>query len=98
MKKKISLKEIVVLAMIAALMGVVFTGIDAIYEPLKALTGPFGGAIIYGAYLISALLSMYLVRKPGAGLIGSLFTGIVNPHTIKSLLANIYFGLGLFAT
>lgn len=102
MKKGISLKEIVVLAMIAALMGVVFTGIDAVYEPLKALTGPFGGAIVYGVYLISALLSMYLVRKPGAGLIGSLFTGIVNllmgsPYGIHIIVASSLQGLGVEA-
>ncbi len=102
MKKKISLKEIVVLAMIAALMGVVFTGVDAVYEPLKALTGPFGSAIIYGVYLISALLSMYLVRKPGAGLIGSLFTGIVNllmgsPYGIHIIVASLLQGIGVEA-
>lgn len=42
MNSRITLKEIVVLAMISALMGVVFTGIDSIYEPLTALAGPFG--------------------------------------------------------
>lgn len=100
MKKGISLKEIVVLAMISALMGVVFTGIDSIYEPLKALAGPFGGAIIYGIYLISALLSMYIVRKPGAGLIGSLFTGLINllmgsPYGIHIIVASLLQGIGV---
>jgi len=100
MENKVSLKEIVVLAMISVLMGVVFTGLDSIYEPLTALAGPFGGAIIYGIYLISALLSMYIVRKPGAGLIGSLFTGVVNllmgsPYGIHIIVASALQGIGV---
>lgn len=103
MKKDINLKEIVVLAMIAALMGVVFIGIDSIYEPLKALAGPFGGAVIYGVYLVSALLSMYLIRKPGAGLVGSLFTGVVNlllgsPYGIHIIVASTLQGIGVEAS
>ncbi|NLY77264.1 MAG: ECF transporter S component [Tissierellia bacterium] len=100
MNSRITLKEIVVLAMISALMGVVFTGIDSIYEPLTALAGPFGGAIIYGVYLISALIGMYIVRKPGAGLIGSLFTGVINllmgsPYGIHIIVASTLQGLGV---
>ena len=64
MKKKISLKEIVVLAMIAALMGVVFTGIDAIYEPLKALTGPLEALLFTGIFNIGTFIYVF-VRKPG---------------------------------
>ena len=100
MKDRINLKEIVVLAMISVLMGVVFTGLDSIYEPLKAIAGPFGSALIYGVYLISALLSMYIVRKPGAGLIGSLFTGVVNllmgsPYGIHIIVASTLQGIGV---
>jgi len=100
MKNNINLKEVVVLAMISVLMGAVFTGLDSIYEPLTALAGPFGGAIIYGVYLISALIPMYIVRKPGAGLVGSLFTGVVNllmgsPYGIHIIVASTLQGLGV---
>lgn len=100
MKKKLVFKEIVILAMISVLMGVVFMGIDSIYEPLKALLGPFAGASIYGVYLVSALLSMYIMRKPGAGLVGSLFTGVVNllmgsPYGIHIIVAAFLQGLGV---
>ncbi|MDO5689140.1 MAG: ECF transporter S component [Tissierellia bacterium] len=100
MKKTLKLKEIVVLAMISVVIGVVFLGIDAIYRPLQAIAGPIGGDIIYGLYLISALLSTYIVRKPGAALAGSLFTGIVNlllgsPYGINIIVASTLQGLGV---
>lgn len=99
MNKKLKLKEIVVLAMLGALLAVVFTGLDSVYGPLQAMAGPVGGDIIYGVYLISALIGLYIVRKPGAGLIGSLFTGIVNlllgsPYGIHIIVAATLQGVG----
>ncbi len=100
MRNKLNLKEIVVLAMISVLMGVVFLGLDSVYQPLQAIAGPLGGDILYGTYLISALLSMYLIRKPGAALTGSLYTGIVNllmgsPYGIHIIVACLLQGLGV---
>ncbi len=48
MKQTLKLKEIVVMAMLSALMGVVFMGLDSIYQPLTTIAGPLGGDIIYG--------------------------------------------------
>ncbi len=100
MKQTLKLKEIVVMAMLSALMGVVFMGLDSVYQPLTTIAGPLGGDIIYGVYLISALLSMYIVRKPGAGIIGSLFTGLVNllmgsPYGIHIIVASLLQGAGV---
>lgn len=94
------LKEIIVIAMLSALIGVVFTGLDSLYGPLQALAGPVGGDFIYGLYLVSALLGMYVVRKPGAGLMGSLFTGLVNlmmgsPYGIHIIVAALLQGAGV---
>lgn len=100
MKSTMKLKEIIVIAMISALIGVVFTGLDSFYGPLQALAGPVGGDIIYGLYLISALIGMYIVRKPGAGIMGSLFTGLVNllmgsPYGIHIIVAALLQGAGV---
>ncbi|KRU30600.1 putative HMP/thiamine permease protein YkoE [Clostridium sporogenes] len=100
MKQTLKLKEIVVMAMLSALMGVVFMGLDSVYQPLTTIAGPLGEDIIYGVYLISALLSMYIVRKPGAGIIGSLFTGLVNllmgsPYGIHIIVASLLQGAGV---
>ncbi len=98
--QKMKLKELVVLAMISVVIGVAFLGLDTVYRPLQSVAGPVGGDIIYGVYLISALLSMYLIRKPGAALAGSLFTGLVNlllgsPYGINIIVASLLQGIGV---
>lgn len=100
MKNKLKLKEIIVIAMISALLGVAFTGLDSLYQPLQAIVGPLGGDVIYGVYLLSALLTMYIVRKPGAGFLGALFTGLVNllmgsPYGIHIIVASVLQGIGV---
>ena len=100
MKNGLKLKEIVVIAMISVVIGVAFLGLDAIYQPLTALAGPVGGDILYGIYLLSALLPAFIVRKPGAALIGSLLTGIVNlllgsPYGIHIIIAALLQGAGV---
>ncbi|MCS4525334.1 ECF transporter S component [Clostridium botulinum] len=40
MKQTLKLKEIVVMAMLSALMGVVFMGLDSVYQPLTTIAGP----------------------------------------------------------
>ena len=100
MKNKLKLKEIVVAAMISVIMGVVFTFIDSMYQPIQALLGPLGGDSIGGLYYVSALLSIYIIRKPGSALMGSLFTGIVNlllgsPYGIHIIIASALQGIGV---
>lgn len=99
MNKKLKLKEIVVIAMVSALIGIVFTLLDSLYQPLQVLAGPIGGDIINGLYLLSALLPIFIIRKPGAALLGSLFTGIVNlllgsPYGIHIIIAAVLQGVG----
>lgn len=97
--KKMNLMEIVILALIAVVMGVVSLGLDAIYGPITAALGPIGGAILYGAYLLSASIPLVLIKKPGAALVGSFFTGLVNlllgsPYGINIIVAALLQGLG----
>ncbi|MEG2017456.1 MAG: ECF transporter S component [Clostridium sp.] len=99
MNKKLKLKEIVVIAMMSALIGVVFTVLDSLYQPLQAVAGPLGGDIINGLYLLSALLPIYVIRKPGAALVGSLFVGVINlllgsPYGIHIIVAATLQGVG----
>jgi len=66
MKQTLKLKEIVVMAMLSALMGVVFMGLDSIYQPLTTIAGPLGGLFTglvnllmgspYGIHIIVASL------------------------------------------
>lgn len=100
MNNAMKLKEIVVIAMISVVIGVAFLGVDTFYGPLTALAGPVGGDLIYGLYLLSALLPMYLIQKPGAAITGSLLTGLVNlllgsPYGIHIIVAALLQGAGV---
>ena len=62
--------EIVIIAMLAAVIGVIFTLMDAAYMPLSAVLGPIFMELTFGMYLLSAALPMYIVRKPGFAVFG----------------------------
>ena len=65
MGKKFKTKEIVVVAMISAVIGVIFTLLDWAYMPMSAVLGTVFMEITFGVYMLSAALPMYIVRKPG---------------------------------
>lgn len=75
---KWKLREIVVTAMLCAVIGVVFMLWDGLYVSLGPVLGPIGIEVIYGIYFVSALLIMYIMRKPGAAILGSVMTGLIN--------------------
>jgi energy-coupling factor transport system substrate-specific component len=87
-------KEIVIVAMLAAVIGVVFTLMDAAYMPLSAILGPTFMELTFGVYLLSAALPMYIARKPGFAVFGALVTAGVNlllgsPYGIQLVLAGV---------
>lgn len=100
MENKLKLKEIVVIAMLSAILGVVFTGMDSLYQPIQNILGPLGGDMIGGIYFLSALLPAFIVRKPGAAITGSLFTGVMNlllgsPYGIHIIVASALQGIAV---
>jgi energy-coupling factor transport system substrate-specific component len=76
--------DIIVAAVIGVAFGVVFRGWDLLYpipsKPLELLL-PGSQAIVYGVWLIPAVLGGLIVRKPGA----AIFTEVV-AATIEALL------------
>ena len=78
MNKKITTKEIVVVAMVAAVVGVIYTLLDYAYMPMSAVLGTVFMELTFGIYMLSGALPMYLVRKPGIAFFGALVTAGVN--------------------
>lgn len=64
-----STRDIVIIAVIAAIAGVVNTGVGNIWYLMNSSLGPLGGAILQGAFMWAYILVMWLVRKPGAALL-----------------------------
>lgn len=61
-------RDIVIIAVIAAIAGVVNTGTGNVWYLANTSLGPLGGALLQGAFMWAYILAMWLVRKPGAAL------------------------------
>jgi energy-coupling factor transport system permease protein len=61
-------RDIVIIAVIAAIAGVVNTGTGNIWYLANSSLGPLGGAMLQGAFMWAYILAIWLVRKPGAAL------------------------------
>ena len=100
MQKKFTTKEVVIVAMVAAVIGVVYTLLDYAYMPLSAALGTVFMELTFGIYLLSASLPMYIVRKPGFAIFGGLVTAGVNlllgsPYGLQLVLAGLLQALGM---
>jgi len=97
---KLTVKEIVIIAVTAAVIGVIYTLLDYAYMPLSAVLGQVFMEITFGVYLLSAALPMYMLRKPGAAVFGALVTAGVNlllgsPYGIQLVLAGLLQAAGV---
>jgi energy-coupling factor transport system permease protein len=97
-----STRDIVIVAVIAAIAGVVNTGTGNIWYLANSSLGPLGGALLQGAFMWAYILAMWLVRKPGAALaVGIIETAVEillgNAAGIGTLGWGITQGLGVEA-
>ena len=100
MDKKLKTKEIVIVAMVAAVIGVIYTLLDFAYMPLSAILGTVFMELTFGIYLLSGALPRYLVRKPGIAIFGGLVTAGVNlllgsPYGLQLVLAGFLQAVGI---
>ena len=92
---KYTTRDIVIIAVIAAIAGVVNTGIGNLWYLANTSLGPMGGALLQGAFMWAYVLVMWLVRRPGAAIL----LGIIET-TVEVLMGNASgigtLGWGLF--
>jgi len=90
--------DIVVVAVIGVVFGLLNSPFGLIYQSFQAAFGPIG-ANIFGVFNISQCLAMFIVRKPGAALVNMLINGLVqmlsgNPAGAITLGWGLTQGLG----
>lgn len=93
-------KEVVVTALVAAVIGVIYTILDYFYMPMSTALGPVFMELTFGIYVLSAFLPMYIVRKPGFAIYGGVLTALVNlllgsPYGIQVILAGVLQAIGI---
>jgi len=76
-------RDIVIIAVIAAITGVVNTGVGNLWYLANSSLGPLGGALLQGSFMWAYILVMWLVRKPGAALL----VGVIE-SSVEVLLGN----------
>jgi len=76
-------RDLILMAVIAAISGVVNTGTGILWNAANAAGGPLAGAALQGAFMWSYILAFFLVRKPGAMLIVA-----VLDTAVEALLGN----------
>ena len=85
------LKDVLLIAICAVLFGVVYLGCTYVGGVLYGILTPFGMASLgyepfYGIYFMAGAFGVYVMRKPGAGLIAELLAAV-----LECLFGN-YFG------
>lgn len=93
--------DIVVAAVIAAAFGVVFLAWNALYAftvPLFVAL-PAAQAVLYGVWLVPAVLVGLIVRRPGAAFFGGFVAAAVSvvlgsPYGADALLSGVFQGAG----
>ncbi len=78
-----STQNLVIVAVLAAIAGVINTGVGNIWYLANTSLGPLGGALIQGMFMWAYILAAFIVRKPGVALI----FGIIESAT-EVLLGN----------
>jgi ABC-type thiamin/hydroxymethylpyrimidine transport system permease subunit len=96
-----STRDLLVIAVLAALGGVLSTYISYLANMINHLVGvPFGaGNVVAGLHVLWLLLMIAITRKVGAGLVGGALKGFVefitgNPHGLVVVVISTIEGLG----
>ncbi len=70
-------QNLVMVAVLAAIAGVLNTGIGNLWYLANTSLGPLGGALIQGMFMWAYILAAFIVRKPGVALIFGIIEGAV---------------------
>ncbi|BBD21959.1 ECF transporter S component [Streptococcus constellatus] len=81
MFQKWSLRDVILLALLAILFGGIFVGSSFLYNILSAVLAPIGlepfaNEILFGLWCMAAPMAAMLLRKPGSATIGELLAAL----------------------
>ena len=74
---KYTTRDILIIAVLAAIGGIVSAPLGNLWYAMSTALGPVGGAILAGSFMWHYLLAAALVRKPGAALLLGLLSTAV---------------------
>ncbi len=92
-------REIVIVAAIGVVFGMLYLAWVQLWLFIQALTGPLALEVLFGFWFIASIMAAYIIRKPGAALIAEIVAAIAevltgNPSGVILLLTGLIQGLG----
>ena len=87
---KWKLKDILMIAVCAVLFGAIFLGVTYAGGAIAALLTPFGMSALgyepfYGLYFMAVAFAVFVIRKPGVGIIAEILAAV-----IETLMGNFF--------
>ena len=79
-RRRITLSELVLLAALAVVSGFVYWALVQAWIALQIAMGPFGDLaqhVLIGGWMVAAPLALYIVRRPGVGIVVELAAALV---------------------
>lgn len=73
-----STRDILLTAVLGAVFGVLYQAWNYLYVPLEAISPILGDAAMYGFWFIAGILVPYIIRRPGAALLGEFMAGLIS--------------------
>ncbi|MBG9565175.1 MULTISPECIES: ECF transporter S component [Brevibacillus] len=70
-------KDLLMAGLLSAVFAIVIIGVNYVYMLATSLLGPIYSRILIGFYMLPGLIALYLIRKPGAGLLAETVAGLV---------------------
>lgn len=79
-----STRDLLVVAVIGIVFGLLTIPVHLVVTSLEMLSGPIGSRVIVGIFFVPGLMAPYIVRRPGAALLATLISSLVqvpaNPY------------------
>ncbi|WP_147916106.1 ECF transporter S component [Ruania zhangjianzhongii] len=79
-RRPITLHDLVLLAVLAVVFGFLYWALVQVWGWLQVVMGPFGDLaqnVLVGGWMVVAPLALYIVRKPGVGILVEIIASIV---------------------
>lgn len=79
-RQRLTLSELVLLAVLAVVFGFLYWALVQAWGALQLAMGPFGDLaqhVLIGGWMVAAPLALYIVRKPGVGIVVEMVAALV---------------------
>jgi energy-coupling factor transport system permease protein len=92
-------REIVIIAAIGVVFGMLYLAWVQLWLLIQALTGPLALEVLFGFWFIASIVAAYIIRKPGVAFAAEVIAAIAevltgNPSGVILLLTGVIQGAG----